>query len=426
MADNRLLAEAMGEYGLDQAELADVLNNAMVGFTGRVGTLSDRHVRRWLSGQSTWPQERQRRALETVFERSARSLGFIPRTASPPEDSENSEDQVPVHRRTFVAGSAAVTADYAAGRTVKTLGMSDVARLRTRLDALADEDNRRGSGSSLECRAVAMAKYTLDLQRAGSATQRVRGHLYAVASEFATWALWAAIDERQPERAQAHMDRGVTLAGMSGDSAIMWRAWNQGSMASVQLGHHPEALAAAEAARGCTITRRDQLRASLTHARVAGVYARIGERNAALRALGHAWAALERCDPREPRPAWLAFYDPAELSGLSGLAHLNLGDGERAEAYAHRALALLRPEFERNRVYYTLALARAQLAQGDVGQGCATASTVMMDGMPMPARTRKSLAKFHTELTRSAPDACEARELMARLREIPTRPKESP
>jgi hypothetical protein len=130
--------------------------------------------------------------------------------------------------------------------------------------------------------------------------------------------------------------------------------------------------------------------------------------------------ARERRDPLEPRPAWLAFYDPAELSGL---VYLNLGDGERAEAYAHRALSLLHPEFERNRVYYTLALARAQLAQGDVGQGCATAGTVMVDDAPMPARTRKTLAKFHTELIRCAPDARDAREWTARLREIPTRPK---
>lgn len=415
---NEALAAAMKEFAFEQAELAEELNKLIDNTTGEPGTLTDRHVRRWLKGQSKWPHTRQRQALEAVFGRTVEELGFTPRVRRPrPAPEEDS-----LRRRTFVASATAMTTTTlvsgAAGATRRTsVGMADVERLRTRLDALADEDNHRGSGTALERRAVALARHTVALQENMSASQRVRGHLYAVASEFMTWALWAAIDDRQPERAQWHMDRAVSLAGMSGDSAVMWRAWNQGSMGSSQLERYADALAAAEAARACSVARRDPLRASLTHARAAGVHAKTSDRAATLRSLGHAWTMLERWSPHEARPAWLEFYDAAELSGLSGMAHLRLGNGAEAEAHMHRALSMLKPEFERNRVYYTVALARTQSAQGDLEHACATAATVMTASVPMPGRTRNNLVLFNKELLSVARGARVAREWVEQVRD---------
>ncbi|MGW0557312.1 hypothetical protein ACWDZ6_24570 [Streptomyces sp. NPDC002926] len=52
MTGNVLLAARMAAAGLQQQELADALNRRIEEFTGRLGTVSDRQVRNWLTGKT--------------------------------------------------------------------------------------------------------------------------------------------------------------------------------------------------------------------------------------------------------------------------------------------------------------------------------------------------------------------------------------
>ncbi|WP_331738410.1 hypothetical protein [Embleya sp. NBC_00896] len=117
----------------------------------------------------------------------------------------------------------------------------------------------------------------------------------------------------------------------------------------------------------------------------------------------------------------MRFYDRAELAGLSGIVHLTLGDPAAAEADAHHALALLRPGLDRNRRMYTLELARAQLAQGDVEQACATAVLDTPDRRAPTGRTAELLGLFRTELVTAAPDSRHTRDWSARARDTHTK-----
>ncbi|AOR37334.1 hypothetical protein BFF78_26330 [Streptomyces fodineus] len=279
------------------------------------------------------------------------------------------------------------------------VGTSDVIRLRDSVKALVQLDAERGGHTALERAALAGADEALGLQRR-SATQRVRQRLYAVASDFVSTAAWSMIDAGHLDTAGKHLDRALTLAGMSHDPDMTMQVWNLRAMLARQRKDFGEAVTAAEAAQATTITRRSPLHASLAHARAAVSLAHAGDRRAALRSLGRAEDALGRSDVSAPQSSWITFYGPAELYSLTAIVQDLVGDPAQAEAASYRALGALPDAYRRNRAHTTVRLALAQLHQGDVEQACATSADAfeIMAGDPLPGRMRQLLGDFHRDL----------------------------
>ncbi|WP_326757375.1 hypothetical protein OHB35_00335 [Streptomyces phaeochromogenes] len=418
MTANVHLAAFMEREGLKQAELADRLNLRIEALTGQMGKLQDRHVRNWLTGKTRWPQERQRLVLQAEFGATAEELGFSPPAATkqlPSEDpalregSAPSED--PVRRRTFTTATASLTAaailPTPCSNGSSRVGMSDANRLEVSFARLVEDDNKGGGTVKLETRALAHAQHAMDLQAVGQTTQRVRKRLYYLAAAFIGTALWAAVDANEPDRAQRHLERAMTLARMASSSEMEMRLWGHAALLSFQQHCVPDALAAAEAGRNAQVCRRDPLYRSLASARLAGIQAGAGERTNALRTLGRAETAFQRSSFPEERPTWIGFFDRAELDGLSGLVMARIGRHEEAEAYLHRTLARLRPEYRRNHTYYGAQLALAQLHQGAVEQACATATKVLSGQArtSLTGRTGKLLKTFDRDLSSVAQGA---------------------
>ncbi|MGW2651691.1 hypothetical protein ACWC2T_44200 [Streptomyces sp. NPDC001393] len=390
-------------------ELVDAVNEAIRDFTGRPGNTSERTAFRWLSGENRWPQARQRIALERVTGLPITDLGFVPRgkpKTTPLPPASPSEDP-PVHRRRFVgAATAAVAVPLIAAPNSRPqrVGTSDVIRLRDKVETLVQLDAERGGHTALERAALAGADEALSLQRR-SATQRVRQRLYAVASDFVSTAAWSMIDAGQLHAAGRHLDRALTLAGMSQDPDMTMQVWNLRAMLARQEKEFGEAVAAAQAMQTTTIARRSALHASLAHARTAISLAHAGDRRTALRSLGRAEDALDKVHMTDPRPPWITFYGPAELYSLTAIVRDVVGDPAEAEAASYRALGALPDTYRRNRAHTTARLALAQLHQGDVEQACATSADVftIMAGDPLPGRVRHLLGDFHRDLITLAP-----------------------
>ncbi|MBM9506756.1 helix-turn-helix domain-containing protein [Actinacidiphila acididurans] len=412
---NTLLARRMEDAGLTQQELAEALNRRIGDFTGRPGSLTDRHIRNWLDGTTTRPQAKQRRALEEEFGCSAQELGFAAKSnPAPPED--------PMRRRTLASTAAGLAAGAALPRKTPTtaprVGMSDADRLETEFARLVAADNQFGGTINLETRALAFAHHAMELQAVGYTTQRVRARLYGLAAAFTGTALWAAVDDHAPDRAQQHLDRAMTLAGLSGSPEIQVRLWGHAAVLANQQRRPHDALAAAQAGRASSVCRRDPLYRSLTAARLAGIQAQTGQRSSALRSLGQAAEAFEQADHGAPRPVWMVFFDRSELDGLGAIALGRLGEHSQAEAYLHRTLSRLRPGYDRNRVYYGALLALAQLRQRDVEQACATAATV---AAPDNAKARTGrIARLLDEFTRELSVATPRSSVAAQWRETYT------
>ncbi|MFJ5222796.1 multiprotein-bridging factor 1 family protein [Streptomyces sp. NPDC088400] len=414
MEENRHLVDALKEAGLTQTELAESVNDYLRSI-GREGTVSDRTVRHWLTGKTRWPHPRQREALEAVFGCTAGELGFTPPAGRP--SPTRTED--PVHRRNFLTaatGTTAAVVPLIAARP-HAVGTTDVIRLRSGLDALTALDASRGGHEALERAALAGAAEALDLQKR-AASQRIRQRLFSVAANYTASAAWSAVDARQSDRAQSHLNRALYLAGMGKDPVAELRVWNSHAMLAVHRGEFSQAVDAGQAAQATAVTRRDPLFASLAHARTAIGHSVVGDRRGALRSLGHAEDALAKASLEESRPSWVAFYGPAELLAITAIVRDDIGDAAGAEAASHRALAAIPKQFRRNRALATLQLALTQLHQRDIDQACGTAAKVfaLMAGDPLPGRMRSFLGDFHRDLITLAPDSGTAREWEDRYR----------
>ncbi|MFJ4004365.1 XRE family transcriptional regulator [Streptomyces sp. NPDC090023] len=414
MEGNESLVRAMVELGLTQTELAERVNDHLIR-AGHEGTVSDRTVRNWLTGKTRWPHPRQREAVEAVFGCTAEELGFRPPARRRPSNSP--ED--PVDRRNFLSVATGTTASVVAPfvGAPPQVGTSDVIRLRQNLDALMELDDTRGGHEGLERAALSGAQEALAKQKLG-ATRRIRQRLFSVAADYTATAAWSALDARQGDRAATLLRRALYLAGMGQDPVVEMRVWNSYAMLAYQQGEHHEAVDAGLAAQSTAITKRDPLFASLAHARTAIGHSTLGNRQAAIRSLEYAQEALGKASLDGPRPSWMAFYGPAELTAMRAIVLDRIGDSADAEAASHRALGSIPEQFRRNRALATTRLALAQLHQRDIDQACATASGVfdLMAGSPIPGRMRSLLGDFYRDLITLAPHAAVAREWGDRYR----------
>jgi transcriptional regulator with XRE-family HTH domain len=411
MGVNASLKRRMVELGLTQDELARQMNDALEEITGRPGDVSARSVRNLLNGRTRRPIGRTCAALEKVFGCPIGDLGFSPpRTAAPQED--------PVRRRTFITSTTGTAAAAAVPllASQRKVGTSDVQRARYGLQALTVLDDHQGGHAKLEKAALAGAQSALDLQQNG-ASERVRRQFFCIAAEYTCWAGWSCIDVRDLDGAQRHLDRSMTLAGMAQDSAVQFQVWNSIAMLARQRERYGDAVAAGKAAQALSITRRDPFFASLAHARTAIGHSHGNDRQAALRSLGCAQEALAKVSST-PRPSWVDFYGPAELSALTAIVQTRLGAPADAEYASHQALSAIPERFRRNRALATTQLAFAQLQQGDLDLACDTAASVfdIMGGAEIPGRMRTRLGDFHRNLLDRAPGTAQAHDWADRLR----------
>ncbi|MEX2984276.1 XRE family transcriptional regulator [Streptomyces sp. C36] len=390
MGENRELAAALDDAQMGQAELARRVNAEITARTGQVGHVTDRDVRRWLTGETRWPQAKQRLCIEKVLGRSAIDLGFVPRAKNaaqaPPEDS--------LQRRVFFAAATGTAVAATVGASPPRLGQSDVLRFHVEHGEIVAQDQAVGGAEKVENHAVELAmRIKSSLARGAATSSRVRARLYALASDVTCSAAFAAIDAQARTRARSHLDSAVTFAGLSGDSETQYHVWNHLAMVAGQRADYAEGAAAAEAAKGLAITKKDPLYASLAHMRSAHAHAGRRDRSAALRALAASERAFGRHAAME-RPPWIQFYDEAELDGLTSIMWLRLGVPDRAEYHLHRALRAIHPDRIRNRTYYTAHLSLAQARQGDLMQACSTADRtgVLLSRVRGSKRTTDTLA----------------------------------
>ncbi|MFJ3673569.1 XRE family transcriptional regulator [Streptomyces sp. NPDC090106] len=403
---NTVLEAWMIEHGYSSNSLAEAVNRAIERLTGHPGGLDGSSVRAWKAGRVGWPKSAARTALEDITGLPAIALGFVPRSRPSSTPARPQQEDPDMKRRTLVGSIAAAAATAAAPGTLspRRIGMSDVNRLNKRFAEIIASDHRHGGQLGIEQRAAALADEALNLQNAGSATQRVRSNLYASAAAFRSSAMWAAIDGQRYDVAKAHMREAQALAEMSGDQAIKFRIWSHAGTMYRHMGRPADAFAANDVARNLHLTRRDPLFASLGLARQGAIHGTAHDRTGTRRAFDQAQDAMLRADPTDYRPVWmLAFYDQAELDSLALSAHLALGDYSTAEYHAHRCLSALRPHMIRSRAITTTRLAHAQLAQGAPDTATTTAMKVPAEAATQHARVTRMLQEFGAALRATAP-----------------------
>ncbi|MEE1838104.1 hypothetical protein [Streptomyces sp. SP17KL33] len=322
-----------------------------------------------------------------------------------------------MYRRTFLAAATAAGVSTAtpAGHRRHRLNSNDVEVLKAELVAWTTAESMHGGTPELEERAREITDNVISLQQTHTSSARIRSELYTVAAAFSNSAMWAAIDGERFESAEYHLDRTIRLAGLSGDPATEFRVWSHASVLFRNLNRPMDALAAAEKARTCSITRRDPLFASLAMSRIALNHAELGDDRSTMRYLDLAQKALDRSDPNKHRPTWMHYYDQAEHDHLAMVSSMRLARWPEAEKHAHRSLAYVRPALQRNKALLRANLAIAQLGQHDLEQAVATAHRIP-EGLMRHTRVRGLMNRFTEQVTTLAPRNPEARDWQAYYR----------
>ncbi|EFL24591.1 conserved hypothetical protein [Streptomyces himastatinicus ATCC 53653] len=402
---NAKLEARIEQLGFSQVGLAREINLAVERLTGSPGLVTDADVRRWLRYETKWPQDRIRLCIEEVLDTSSEDLGFTPRRRKSRAPSEDG----PVQRRAFVnaVGGAGLSLAIPQGRQ-KRLGISDVDRFHQDYVQILQEDRVVGGTRRVENLAIELGTRVQSALTTGAVSSRVRDMLHRLAADAMAAAAFAALDASSPKRARAHLDKAMTLAGLSRDSQTRYRVWDHLMLASSMRENHAEAAAAADVMKRSTAARCDPLFASLGHMRNANALARLDQRTDALRALELAEKHFGRI-AQSVRSDWISFYGVAEFDALSSYVWTAVGEHGRAEFCLHRTLSAIPEGMARDRALFTAHLSLAQVRQGELELGCATArkaSALLLPGSGS-RRTAKTLARGRELLIASGSKAPE-------------------
>jgi tetratricopeptide (TPR) repeat protein len=216
--------------------------------------------------------------------------------------------------------------------------------------------------------------------------------------------------------AQRYFIQALGFADAAGDRLLGASVLDAMSHQASFLGRHREAANMARAAALGTKNAGTPLLSAHFHIMEARALARIGGAVECDRAMGNAALEFDR-QKVDDNPAWLAYFDAAELSAEMAHCHRDLGRPDRAIEFATRALRSASGDYARSDFFVALVLADAHLDRGDIDKGCEVAARALDVGQELDSvRCRSYVDEFKIRLQRHS-HAAEVRELQAAVSE---------
>ncbi|WNI19071.1 hypothetical protein [Actinacidiphila sp. ITFR-21] len=228
---------------------------------------------------------------------------------------------------------------------------------------LRQVDDRLGGGAVWH-RVTADLRLVLRLLSCGTQPRAVQARLLRVAADLAQLGGWAATDTGRNSAAQRHYLTGLRLAHTAGDRGMAVALWGGLALQEVIAGRPRDAVAAAEAAVRAAGGAPPVVRA-LAASRLGRAHAALGAEGAFRRAAAEAERRLAAA-AADPGPAWLYWFDAAELAAQTGQSLLDLGRAQEAVPLLEQALAAQDPAFLRDRSLYSARAAEARALVGDI------------------------------------------------------------
>ncbi|WP_158835631.1 hypothetical protein [Streptomyces sp. NRRL S-350] len=384
---NNVLRALMQRAELSASDLAQAVNAAIERRFGQPGNATDRHVRRWLSGKTALPQLHYLVGIMDVFQLQSDQLGFTltgtrsqqlaqlqPRSTLL-ETNHAEEDHV-LRRQFMIAGAGnLLSVAFAPLPTSGRIGASDVDRIRESIDRLHAVDDAYG-GEQLADIAESFVQQIEAAMGRCLYGPRVEQALYQVIGQLHASAGWFAFDSGDQPRASRNFDSGLRASLLANDRQLQARIWAYMSRQSWELGRATETVTIARAALDATRNSRDHRLSALLHGRLALGYAASGQGAQCGTALARAETALDRIGDATAE-AWLAFVGPGEVMGSAAMAHMNLGQPDRAAYQEEQGMTLLDPAFRRNRFAKSVHLAECYLAANQVEQAVGMADQAL-------------------------------------------------
>lgn len=388
--------------GATQHELADA--------TG----LSQAHVSRLATGKGHCYDIR---AITRIID----GLGAPRRFAGLAPDHDGSggpgdhEEVSAMQRRRLLAASAA--APFAAalrgiGGHVSPDQAQQARQLVPQLFALDDRH-----GGTLVAEIAASCTRQVDRLLANADYSEATGRLLRIAhGELAEMSGWLHFDAGQLAQAEAGYAKALQAAHLADDLNLEVLVLASMSMLARTRGRPRDGVQLAQLAQRRASGWATPRLASLLAAREAVCWAQQRDAAAASAAMRRA-AHTFRPEVDADDPAWIDFYDAAELTAHRATAAAYLGRHDQAVDHFRTVLDGLRPEFQRNRAMYTVRLGQHLLALGDEAGACTTVDPVLpLLTEVRSGRAHASFAQLHAVVADSRDAA--ARHLIDHARHL--------
>ncbi|MGW5456790.1 hypothetical protein [Nocardia sp. NPDC003979] len=248
-------------------------------------------------------------------------------------------------------------------------------RLRARAAELMDLDFALGGGHVRHALTAFFRSQVVPELRASRGKPRHR-EVSSAAAEVIQLLGWTAYDEGQHSLAARYFVLGLRLAEEAGDHLMGSRLLANLSHQYTFLGRPQRALTFARAAQAALRGRGTKTVETMCVMMEARALAVLGDARQAIATIGHAESLFGRSASDEP--AWIGYYDEAELAG--DIAHAFKDLGQPAEARRFTALAITPTTPRRTRSFIHFVAAHAALMAGEAGEAASLAESAARDG----------------------------------------------
>ncbi|MGH3913344.1 MAG: hypothetical protein ACRDTC_08040, partial [Pseudonocardiaceae bacterium] len=328
---------------------------------------------------------------------------WLPAGQTPTVGESSARGAGPVNRfeflvSTFGVGAGSFVGSAAPAETFR-LGPGDVVSWQGIVSRLYELDAQYGGGVVYDLALQARRQLRRMLHRAsyGPSTGEA---LNVVLGELNSAAGWLAFDSGRQAEARHWWLEASHTARLIGDDRLFVDAASLLSRQAAELGQPREAIDLAEAAQlAAKPWGTPRLRSHLLSLE-AFATSRADDQRATWDALHEAEALLDS-GPHDDDPSWLSFWDEADFRCCETRAALTLGQLSLAEHSSRTALALVRPEYSRNRVSYLTIHAEVLVKQRKIDEAVSTAAQAVEDASDISsARIDARLSQMRAELAR--------------------------
>jgi hypothetical protein len=295
----------------------------------------------------------------------------------------------------MIARPDGIQADRPAHQRV---GMRDVRAIRDAAGMFMQLDFKYGGGHGHKALRHYFRHEVLPLLDA-SYSEKVGIALFGASAEISQLLAWTAYDVGNHRLAHRYLTSTLRLSKVIDDRMFGARILGNLSHQANYLGNHAQAIQLARAAVEGAKGRATPRALSNYSAMEARALSNAGDGIAAARAMKEAERHFERADTGED-PAWLGYFDEAELMGELCHCFRDLKMRREAVAQAQRAVDSTDPKYARTLGFCRMVLAQSQLLNGELEAAVTTASLAVDGGDSLQStRFQRYVTDFQREVS---------------------------
>jgi hypothetical protein len=281
------------------------------------------------------------------------------------------------------------------------VGMRDVRAIRDAAGMFMQLDFKYGGGHGHKALRHYFRHEVLPLLDV-SYSEKVGTALFGAAAEVSQLLAWTAYDTGNHRLAHRYLSSTLRLTQVIDDRMFGARILGNLSHQANYLGNHAQAIQLARAAVEGAKGRATPRAMSNYWAMEARALSNAGEKAGAARAMNEAVRHFEQADSADD-PAWLSYFDEAELTGELCHCFRDLRMRRDAVEQAQRAVDSTDPAYARTLGFCRIVLAQSQLLNGDLEAAVTTASLAVDDGDSLQSsRFQRYVTDFQAEVSAHA------------------------